>query len=112
VTAPAMGPGPLSKAFEEFHKLNPHVYRILVRLARRWLRTGRSKGSIDAFYNVARWEIAMSTTDDEYKLNDHYKAFYARLIMWREPDLDGLFDLRAAEADAWLQDLIARGGII
>jgi hypothetical protein len=96
-----MGPGPLSKAFEEFHKLNPHVYRILVRLARRWLRTGRQKGS-----------IAMSTTDDEYKLNDHYKAFYARLIMWREPDLDGLFDLRAAEADVWLQDLIARGGII
>ena len=100
-----------TEAFEKFHALNPHVYRILVRLARRWVATGRTKAAIDALYNVARWEIAMQTTDDEYKLNDHHKAYYARLMMYLEPDLDGLFDLRAAEADAWLIDFIARRNI-
>ncbi len=90
-------------AFDRFHADNPKVYVTLVRLAREWVsRTGRHKLGIATLFERARWEIALSTTDADFKLNNSYRAYYARLIMLREPDLSGLFDLRASEADQWI----------
>lgn len=95
--------GTTAAAFEEFNKANPHVYRTLVRLAREWVNeTGARKLGIKSLYEVARWRLAIETSDAEYRLNNSYTAFFARLIMQREPDLDGLFDLRASEADNWI----------
>ena len=94
--------------FVEFHRENPHVYRVLVSLAREWVaRSGNHKLGIKTLYERARWEIAMTTSDDDYKLNNTWTAFYARLIMQQEPDLAGLFDLRASEADEWIAQLVA-----
>lgn len=93
----------ISERFEEFHRDNPHVYRVLVRLAREWVNsTGSRKLGIKSLYEVARWRLAIETSDPEYRLNNSYTAFFARLIMRHEPDLDGLFDLRASEADNWI----------
>ena len=90
-------------AFDRFHADNPKVYETLVRLAREWVgRTGRHKLGIATLFERARWEIALATTDADFKLNNSYRAYYARLIMRREPDLSGLFDLRASEADQWI----------
>jgi hypothetical protein len=90
-------------AFDRFHADNPKVYETLVRLAREWVgRTGRHKLGIATLFERARWEIALATTDADFKLNNSYRAYYARLIMLREPDLAGLFDLRASEADQWI----------
>lgn len=91
--------------FDEFHAANPKVYDTLVELARLWvLRTGRSKLGIGALYERARWEIALATGDPDFKLNNNFRAYYARLIMRREADLDGLFELRASEADEWIAE--------
>lgn len=88
--------------FENFHRNNPHVYEVLVRLTRQWVsRFGREHTGIARIYEAARWEIAMSTDDPTFKINNNYKAFYARLIMRREKDLDGLFKLRKSAADTW-----------
>lgn len=93
----------IAERFEEFHRANPHVYRVLVRLAREWVNsTGSRKLGIKSLYEVARWRLAIETSDPEYRLNNSYTAFFARLIMRHEPDLDGLFDLRASEADNWI----------
>jgi hypothetical protein len=90
-------------AFDRFHADNPKVYETLVRLAREWVgRTGRHKLGIATLFERARWEIALATTDADFKLNNSHRAYYARLIMLREPDLAGLFDLRASEADQWI----------
>lgn len=89
--------------FDDFHTANPHVYQVLVALARQWVTsTGRNKLGIGALYERARWEIALSTGDADYKLNNNYRAFYARLIMRQEADLAGLFDVRTSEADVWI----------
>lgn len=97
----------ISSQFDQFHTDNPQVYRILVRLARQWVKgTGRYKLGIGALYERARWEIAINTSDPDYKINNNFRAFYARLIMYREVDLAGLFDLRTSEADEWLENLI------
>ena len=77
--------------------------QVLVRLAREWVaRFGRHKLGIATLYERARWEIALTTSDPDYRLNNNFRAFYARLIMLREPDLAGLFDLRASQADEWI----------
>lgn len=92
-----------AQAFEQFHADNPRVYGTLVRLAREWVaRTGRHKLGIKTLYERARWEIAIATSDPDYKLNNNYTAFYARLIMAQERDLAGMFDLRVSEADQWI----------
>lgn len=89
--------------FEAFHAANPQVYRILVRLAREWIqRTGRHKIGIGALFKRARWKITISTSDPEFKLNNNFRAFYARLIMAEHTELADVFDLRASEADEWI----------
>ena len=94
----------LAARFEQFHQDNPHVYTILVRLAREWIRrTGRQKVGISALFERTRWEIAIATNDPEFKINNNHRAFYARVIMRDEPDLADLFDVRRSVADEWLE---------
>jgi hypothetical protein len=98
----------IAERFEVFHRENPHVYRTLVRLARQWVTsTGKRKLGIKSLFEVTRWQLAIETSDPDYKLNNNFTAFYARLIHNQEPDLDGLFNVRASEADAWLEGRVA-----
>lgn len=86
----------LEREFWEFHNKNPHVYKALVRLARQWCAARpHSALGIACLYERMRWEMAITTTDPNFKLNNNYKAYYARLMMSNERDLDGLFKLRA-----------------
>jgi hypothetical protein len=82
------------RAFLKFHRENPKVYETLVRLSRKAKRQGRDRIGIKMLWEVARWEIFLRTTGDEYKLNNNYHSRYARLIMRKEPDLRGIFAVR------------------
>lgn len=91
--------------FERFHANNPHVYDALVRLARQWIsRFGQKRLGIARLYEAARWEIAFTTDDPEFKINNDHRAFYARLIMANEPDLQGLFNTRRSAADSYMSE--------
>lgn len=93
----------IAEQFEQFHDENPRVYTVLVTLAREWIRrTGHHKLGIATLFERARWEIAIATNDPDFKLNNNYRAFYARLLMRQETDLAGMFELRRSEADEWL----------
>lgn len=93
-----------AERFEQFHADNPRVYSVLVRLAREWVADhGHVTLGIRMIWEVARWELIKATRSADFKLNDHYTGYYARLIMACEPDLDGLFELRASEADEWIE---------
>jgi hypothetical protein len=86
----------LEDSFWRFHHANPHVYDVLVELAKAWrLRRGAaSKCGIGMLFEVARWHLALRTEGEPIQLNNNYRAFYARLLMKREPGLVGLFELR------------------
>lgn len=86
----------IDEQFYAFHQEHPEVYYQLVRLAREWRSHGHRKLGIATLFEKLRWEwhIAGLTDADGYKLNNNYRALYARLIMEREPDLDGLFETR------------------
>lgn len=87
--------------FEEFHRDNPHIYRGLVRGAREWKAAGHGKCSIWFLINALRWDSRTSTTrkPGDYKISNGHAAYYSRLIMSREPDLDGFFDTRPMQND-------------
>lgn len=86
----------IQERFEEFHALNPWVYHRLVVLARDLKRRGRRKLGIGMLWEVLRWQAYAATVDpsSDFKLNDHYRSRYARLIADREPDLADAFETR------------------
>lgn len=91
--------GSIEKDFDEFHAANPQVYERLVELACEWRkRRGARKVGMKMLFEVLRWEVAMKTRGDDFKLNNNYTSYYARLIMDQEPDLRGLFETRALHA--------------
>ena len=84
----------LDKRFWEFHQENPHVYVALVRMARRLKAVGRTHYGIGALFEALRFESAIKTNGDEWKLNNNHRALYVRLIERNEPDLRGFFEMR------------------
>lgn len=99
--------GSIETDFWGFHEANPHVYTRLVELARAWVqRRGPRKLGMKMLFEVLRWEVAMRTTGDDFKLNNNYTSYYARLIMERESDLAGIFETRALHAaDPFAQEV-------
>tara|TARA_Y100000310_G_scaffold332169_1_gene407238 strand:+ start:512 stop:901 length:390 start_codon:yes stop_codon:yes gene_type:complete len=90
--------GLLEQKFWEFHRVHPEVYEYIVRFARQW-RKSRGDGAhlgIKALFERVRWELYVTSLSEKPppKLNNNHTAFYSRLVMTREPDLVGIFNLR------------------
>lgn len=89
----------IEQEFKQFHKEHPEVYYQLVQLARKWQANGSAKLGIATLFEVLRWNSHLNANKDGgYKLNNNYRALYARLIMENEPDLNGLFEVRERTA--------------
>lgn len=89
----------IEREFNDFHASHPEIYAELVRLARNWLAAGHSRLGIATLFEVLRWQSHLNRTHDGgYKLNNNYRALYARLIMAQNRDLDGLFEVRERTA--------------
>jgi hypothetical protein len=85
----------LERRFVEFHGKNPEVYVQLVRLARILKARGHKRIGIAMLFEQLRWQYALKTTDlSGFKLNNNYRAYYARLIMEKNLDLVGFFETR------------------
>ena len=87
------------QAFRKFHAANPDVYRSLRQLALQLKRKGHVHYGIGSLYEVMRWHRALKTVDVDFKLNNNYRAYYARLLMQNVPELSGFFSLRVSKAD-------------
>lgn len=86
----------IDERFLAFHLDNPGVYARLVSLTRKAKARGRQRIGIQMLFEVIRWETMLRTTDtsSEFKINNDYASRYARMIMRRNPDLDGMFETR------------------
>lgn len=82
--------------FEAFHARNPHVYQRLVAMTRALRDRGHTRVGMKMLFEVLRHDY-MLTTDDpdsDFKLNNSMTAFYSRLVMDLNPDLDGIYETR------------------
>ena len=91
---------PGMEKFKAFHVANPNVYDRLVTLTRQLHDRGRVHYGIASLFEVVRWHMIIETTDEDFKLNNNYKPFYARLIMKEYPEFEEFFFIRKSEADA------------
>lgn len=86
--------GPLEAKFMQFHTENPQVYVELRFMAQSLRARGRTHYGIKALFEVLRFHRALTTNDPDFKLNNNYHAYYARLLMKQEPTLHGFFETR------------------
>ena len=85
----------LEREFVEFHEANPNILDEAIRFARAFRDTGKSEGSIDLVWEELRRVHPVETaSDDGFRLNNNFRAYYARLAMHRAPDLAGFFEVR------------------
>lgn len=84
----------LEERFERFHAANPHVYGTLKAMALSLRNSGQRRWGIAALYEILRFQSAFRTNGDGFKLNNDYRALYARLLMKQEPELEGFFETR------------------
>ena len=84
----------LREKFDRYHTDNPHVYDLLVRMARQAQQAGHKRYGMKSLFEVMRWKMTVETSGDSFKLNNNYTAFYARKVMAEYPELDGFFALR------------------
>jgi len=91
----------LEEKFFTFHKKRPEIYQELVKFSKEWRnRKGTSaKLGIGMVWERLRWELQMGGNDTP-RLSNNHRAFYARLIMDNEPELQGIFILRQQQDQA------------
>lgn len=85
----------LREQWQQFHALNPELYRAIVRIARQLKGLGFRRCSIALIFERLRWVHAVQTRgDSDFVINNNWRAHYARELMDREPDLAGFFEVR------------------
>lgn len=87
----------ITERFWAFHHANPHVADALEDLALDLIRRGRKRIGIAMLFETLRWH-SLRTEGDEYRLNNSYRALYARLLADRHPDLCDAFETRKRTA--------------
>jgi hypothetical protein len=98
IVTPDYGGATIDERFRAFHKANPHVYRVIVKIARELKASGLKVCGMRLIFCRLRWLYAIRTQGDPFKLNDHYVALYSRKVMNENEDLTGFFRCRVRRA--------------
>lgn len=85
--------------FLRFHSANPHVYSLFDRFAWEAIKAGREVLSASLIFERIRWETTVLTSDTDFKLNNNHRAYYARLWMNRNPEIEVIFRTRTVVAE-------------
>lgn len=89
----------LADRFDAFHRLNPQVFAAIERQALRLAAQGEKRIGVKAITeDLRRGRIA--TTGDDWRINNSWPAFYARLLIAKHPQLAGVIEMRRSLADA------------
>lgn len=91
-----LDPPTIEARFQRFHLEHPEVYRRLRDLAIGLRRRGWTHLGIGMLWETLRYHTMLGSTPDEdaFRLNDHFRSRYARLLMDQEPELAEAFETR------------------
>lgn len=81
---------------EAFHQKYPMVSVLFVKFTNEVISRGFSHYSVNAIFERIRWETDQADVDGKstFKLNNNYRAWYARKFMERYPEHEGFFRTR------------------
>ena len=84
----------IREGFEKFHKENPHIYKAFEHQALLAINAGKKKLSAKLIINWIRWAEFLRSSDKNFKINDAYQSYYARLFATNHPEHADKFDFR------------------
>lgn len=89
----------IKEKFKEFHLKNPKVYKRLVELTKQAHEKGKTRVGMKMLFEVVRWNEFLDTSDSDFKLNNNYTSYYARMIMHQHPEFGEIFETRSLTSD-------------
>ena len=84
----------------KFHEENPHVYEKLEEICEFVYGRGLRRIGISFIWERLRWVSKIKSQGDPYKLNNTFRAFYARQLMWDHKEWGDLFETRSSPHDS------------
>ena len=98
--------------WKHFHVKNPEVYELFCVFTFQAINKGHHRLSSEMIINRIRWETSVVTSDKDYKINNDYKPFYARLFMEEHPQYKNFFNTRGSHADNldWKEYVVQTAG--
>lgn len=84
----------IQERFEAFHSQNPQVYAAYRSLAFQLLGQGVKRYGISGLTEILRWQFALQTKGDSFRINNDYRSRYVRMLVKNHPELDGFFEFR------------------
>jgi hypothetical protein len=89
----------LKRKWWEWHKQNPHVYELFEKFTLDAISKGHDRLSAWLIVNRIRWETAVETRGDDFKISNDFIAYYARLFMHNHPRYEGFFKTKTLRRD-------------
>lgn len=88
------------ESFLDFHKRNPRVFELFLAMAREAKERGATIGA-RCIWETIRWNtnVADKPANDEFVLNNNHVPYYSRIVMLKDPELEGYFDRRDKRFD-------------
>lgn len=88
----------IEQRFQQFDAAHPQVWDVFKKFTFQLIRAGRSRYSADAVLHRIRWRTAVKTKGDDFKINDHWSAHYARKFHAQFPMYASFFETRTRRA--------------
>lgn len=85
--------------FEVFHKANRDIWGLFKSYADQARACGRKCYSANAIFERIRWFLDIETKGGDFKLNNNFRAYYARMYHVATPQADGFFRNRVLTSE-------------
>lgn len=82
------------KKAKVFDKDNPGIYNIFKKLAIQAYDVGHRKYSSNGIFEYIRWYMSVERRYKTYKMNNNYRAYYARKLMAEDSRFHDFFEIR------------------
>lgn len=86
------------RQFRAFDKENPHIWKEFQRYALEAVERGHLRIGSDFICGLIRWESVFEYSNEVYKLNNNFPAYYSRKFLKHYPQHRKLFELRKLRA--------------
>lgn len=77
-----------------FDEENPYIYKIFTQCALQALKAKHNRYSANGIFEYIRWFRTVEKKDNTYKMNNNYRAYYARKLMAMDNRFVDFFEIR------------------
>ena len=80
--------------FTKYDQEHPEVYRYLLTLCRNVRERGFTRYAISPLVELVRWHFRIERGENEFKIQNDFKPWYARKIAQENPEFSDFFTFR------------------